>query len=101
MRTKREEWKYDPDWTEVCSDDGLAVAQNVRPSDGRRIAAVPDMERALLGLLMTGTHPKTGAEEAHSMACWDGIYAYHLSGKCADDDCVNARAALRKAGVIE
>lgn len=77
MTTKREDWRYDERTREVKDVNDDAVAYAAVPRDGRRIAAVPDYEAALL-------------EVANCNATF---------APCRD--CVEvARAALRKGGRI-
>lgn len=77
-----EEWTYDVERSEVCAPRGITLAQNVRPTDGRLMAASPDMVRALLGVLER--EPGSDLRVA-------------LGAERLED----IRAALRKAGVID
>jgi hypothetical protein len=92
MTTKREEWTAN-DVGEVFDEIGAMVA-NARPEHARRIAAVPDYERALMALATYGR-----AESRDGIPCWCAR-RYLAAIEPHDWWCVDARAALRKGGVL-
>lgn len=79
MSTKREEWTAN-DVGEVFDEIGAMVA-NARPEYARRIAAVPDYERALMRFYKT-----------RGCGCAASV------GRCSHCE---AGDALRKGGVIK
>lgn len=82
MTTEREEWEWNERGQLVVDNHVAATMEaDMSPDVALRIAAVPDMEAALMRLL----------------SCEAGIEASNWGG---EDVLEEARAALRKAGLL-
>lgn len=101
---QEQEWTEYNTQSSVCEvRDGalFTVARLVPNAETRRaIAALPDMARALLGLMPEHPRPGTGELERHTPTCWECIHAYHVKSGCGHDTCEAAHAALRKGGFL-
>lgn len=87
MTTKREEWTLNEASGEIKDEVGNIVADVTRARIGRRIAAVPDYEAALLETALR-------LDPGDALPCWCKVDDF-----CAHDEgCQKARAALRKGG---
>jgi len=90
MKAHEEEWyaRYDGrDWCIVSGRSVLMASHDTTDADLALASAAPDMARALLGML---------PDDGHTMECAN---LTSDDSRCSTE-CRNARAALKKAGVI-